>query len=416
MTTSNSSRRDAEQLDLADPLTALRDLFVLPDGVIYLDGNSLGALAKSVPERVQRAVELEWGQGLIRSWNDADWYPAPFRVGAMVAALIGAQADEVVVCDSTSVNLFKVMMAAARMRPGRRVIVADSGNFPTNAYITSEVARIAGATVVFAEQSLVPAAIDAAGDDLAFVQLTEVNFKTAERYDMAAITAQVQGHGGLVVWDLCHSAGVLPVDLNACNADFAVGCTYKYLNGGPGSPAFLMVAARHLGAIDQPLPGWHGHAHPFAFAQEYEPDPGIGQMLTGTASQLGLLALEAALQVFEGVDMHVVRRKSVSLTDLFITLVDTELTGFDFAVASPRDGLRRGSHVSLSHVNGYAITQALIAKGVIGDFRAPDLLRFGFSPLYSSHTEVWDAVAILRDLMETGAWDAPQFHTRKSVT
>ena len=416
MTISISSRRDAEQLDLADPLASLRDLFVLPEGVIYLDGNSLGALAKSVPARMQRAVEQEWGQGLIRSWNDADWYPAPFRVGATIAALIGAQADEVVVCDSTSVNLFKVMIAAARMQPGRSTIVADSGNFPTNAYITSEVARFAGATVLFVEQSEVAAAIDSAGSDLAFVQLTEVNFKTAELYDMAAITAQVHAYGGLAVWDLCHSAGVLPVDLRGCNADFAVGCTYKYLNGGPGSPAFVMVAERHLAAVDQPLPGWHGHVHPFDFAQTFQPDPGIGRMLTGTAPQLGLLALEAALQVFDGVDMHAVRCKSISLTDLFITLIDVELDGHGFAVVSPRDGARRGSHVSLSHADAYPITQALIAKGVIGDFRAPDLLRFGFSPLYSSHAEVWDAVATLRRLMETGCWDAPSFHARKLVT
>lgn len=405
-----------ELMDERDPLADLREQFIIPGGVIYLDGNSLGALPKSVPARMKQAIEQEWGIGLIRSWNDADWYLAPQRVGALIAGLIGAQPTEVIVCDSTSVNVFKVLVAACRMRPDRSVIVSERGNFPTNAYITAEVARLMGKTVVFVEPSEVDDAIESAGDDLVAVQLTEVNFKTASRYDMAAITERVHALGGCVVWDLCHSAGVLPVDLNGCDVDFAVGCTYKYLNGGPGSPAFLFAAERHLHQVDQPLPGWHGHARPFEFVQDYEPDPGIARMLTGTASQLGLLALEAALGVFAGLDMHVVRAKSVALTGLFISLVDTELAEFGFTVESPRDGTVRGSHVSLAHEHAYAITQALIARGVIGDFRAPNLLRFGFAPLYLRYGDVWNAVAIMRNVMTTAAWDAPEFLAKKAVT
>ena len=410
------SRGDAEQMDALDSLAGVRALFVLPDDVIYLDGNSLGALPVEVPGRMRLAIEQEWGVGLVRSWNYADWYAAPQRVGGMIARLIGADAAEVIVCDSTSVNLFKVLMAACRLRPGRSVIVSELGNFPTNAYITSEVARLAGATAVFAEPAGVPAAIDAAGADLVAVQLTEVNYKTALRYDMAAVTAQAHAVGGLAVWDLCHSVGVLPVDLHGCAADFAVGCTYKYLNGGPGSPAFVFVAERHLVHLDQPLRGWHGHARPFDFAEQYEPDPGIAQMLTGTVPQLGVLALEAALGVFDGLDMELIRAKSVSLTDLFIDLVDARLGEWAFTVASPRNGGQRGSHVSLAHEQAYAVTQALIARGVIGDFRAPNLLRFGFSPLYVRHVDVWDAVDIIRDVMTTAEWDHPTFHARKSVT
>lgn len=409
-------RAGAADLDDHDPLAGARDQFVLADDLIYLDGNSLGALPKAVPERMRRAVELEWGVGLIRSWNDADWYPAPQRVGATIARLIGAADSEVIVCDSTSVNLFKVLMAACRLQPGRSVIVSELGNFPTNAYITTEVARLCGARAVFADPADLPAAIEDAGDDLVVVQLTEVNYRTARRYDMGAITSQVHAHGGVMAWDLCHSVGVHPVDLRGCRADFAVGCTYKYLNGGPGAPAFVFVAERHLAHLDQPLQGWHGHAHPFDFAQQYAPDPGIARMLTGTASQLGLLALEAALEVFDGIDMGLVRAKSTSLTELFIELVDARLGEWGFEVVTPRERDRRGSHVSLAHERAYAITQALIARGVIGDFRAPDLLRFGFSPLYVRHVDVWDAVEILRDVMITRAWDDPVLIARKSVT
>ena len=405
------TRADAAALDARDSLAACRDRFQLPPNLIYLDGNSLGALPKTVPPRLQRAVEQEWGVGLIRSWNDADWYPAPQRVGARIAQLVGAKANEVIVADSTSVNLFKVLVAALRMRPGRRRIVGELGNFPTDVYVAGGVAELLDAEFVALEPDAVLAAID---ERVAIVSLTHVNYKTGRLYDMAAITKRAHDVGALVVWDLCHTAGAMPCALNACEADFAAGCGYKYLNGGPGAPAFVFVAERHHAALHQPLRGWHGHAQPFAFVDEYAPARGVDQMLVGTAPQLGLIALEAALEAFDGVDLGVLRAKSIALTELFIRLTDDVLTGF--GLAAPREAALRGSQVSLTHPEGYAIVQALIARGVIGDFRAPDILRFGFAPLYVSHVDVWDAVDTLRDIMATRAWATPEFRARKAVT
>jgi kynureninase len=414
--TATLTRELLQQRDRDDPLAARREAFVLPEGVVYLDGNSLGALVASVPARLERAVRDEWGRGLIRSWNDAGWYPAPQRIGAAIARLVGAGADEVVACDSTSVNLFKVLVAALRLRPGRRVIVGELGNFPTDMYIASGVARLMGAQLRCVEAEAVEEAIAEAGDDLAVVTLTHVNYKTGRLHDMARITAAAQRAGGLACWDLAHSAGTLPVQLDACGADFAVGCGYKYLNGGPGAPAFVYVARRHLAALDQPIAGWHGHARPFDFTHDYEPHAGIDRMLAGTAPQLAMIALEEALAVFDGVDLQQLRRKGSDLGDTFIALVDQQLAGHGFGLASPREAARRGSQVSLTHPDGYAIMQALIARGVIGDFRAPDILRFGFAGLYVRHVDVWDAVAALREVMDTRAWDRPEFTARKAVT
>ncbi len=405
------TQADAAALDAEDPLAHCRQRFTLPPGVTYLDGNSLGALPKTVAPRLARAVEQEWGVGLIRSWNDADWYPAPQRVGGRIALLVGAAADEVIVADSTSVNLFKVLVAALRLRPGRTRILGEVGNFPTDAYIASGVAGLMAAEFVAVEPEAVLAAID---QRVAIVSLTHVHYKTGRTYDMAAITRRAHEVGALVVWDLAHTAGAMPCDLTAVQADFAVGCGYKYLNGGPGAPAFVFVARRHHANVQQPLTGWHGHARPFSFDQAYVAANGMDRMLVGTASQLGLIALEAALQAFDGVDMHVLRRKSVALTELFIRLVDQELEGF--GMASPRDASQRGSQVSLTHAEGYAIMQALIARGVIGDYRAPDILRFGFTPLYVGFMDVWHAVATLKDVMATAGWDTPAFRQRKAVT
>ncbi len=413
---STLTRQALTQRDLQDPLAAKRAAFTLPPGETYLDGNSLGALVASVAPRMQRAITQEWGKGLIRSWNDAQWYPAPLRVGATIAKLVGAQAHEVVVCDSTSVNLFKVLGAALRLRPGRSVIVGETGNFPTDMYVAASIAELMGAELRCVQPHEVMDAIAAAGDQLAVVTLTEVNYKTGLLYDMAAITAAAQAVGGLVAWDLAHSAGTLPVQLNACNADFAVGCGYKYLNGGPGAPAFVFAAQRHLASMHSPIAGWHGHAKPFEFAQGYEPHAGIDRMLVGTASQLGLIALEEALTVFEGVDLQQLRAKGMALGDTFIALVDQQLASHGFGLASPREGKQRGSQVSLTHHDGYAIMQALIARGVIGDFRAPDILRFGFAALYVRFADLWDAVAQLKDVMDSRAWDKPEFTTRKAVT
>jgi kynureninase len=405
------TRDDALHLDALDPLRACRERFALPEGVNYLDGNSLGALPKSVAPRVQRAVEQEWGVGLIRSWNDADWYPAPQRVGARIAQLIGAAGDEVIVADSTSVNLFKVLVAALRMQPGRTRIVGELGNFPTDGYIAGGVAELMHAQFVAVPPQQVLEAID---ERTAIVSLTHVNYKTGRVYDMAGITRRAHEVGALVVWDLAHTAGALPCDLNGCHADFAVGCGYKYLNGGPGAPAFVFTAKRHHARLSQPLTGWHGHARPFAFVDAYEPAPGMDRMLVGTAPQLCLIALEAALEAFDGVDMQVLRRKSLALTGLFIRLADQELSGF--GLATPREDALRGSQVSLTHEQGYAIMQALIARGVIGDFRAPDILRFGFAALYVRFIDVWNAVAELKDVMARNEWQSPRFQQRKAVT
>ncbi|WP_175997331.1 kynureninase [Burkholderia stabilis] len=408
-----TTREHCAALDAADPLAHCRARFDLPADTIYLDGNSLGAMPANVPARMQRALEHEWAHGLIRSWNDADWYPAPQRTGDKIAALIGAGKGEVIVADSTSVNLFKVLVAATRMRPGRRVILAERTNFPTDVYIAASVAELTGCELRCVDPDEIVAAID---EDVAVVSLTHVNYKSGKRYDMAAVTRQAHEAGALSVWDLCHSAGAMPIGLNACDADFAVGCGYKYLNGGPGAPAYVFVASRHLADVRQPLTGWHGHAKPFDFTHDYAPHPAIDRMLTGTAPQLGVIALEAALDAFDGVDLGALRDKSVALGDLFIALVDQELDGLGFTLASPRDAAQRGSQVSLAHAQGYAIVQALIARNMIGDFRAPDILRFGFAPLYVRYVDVWDTIAALKDVITTGAWNTDAFLARKSVT
>ena len=403
------TRAETEQLDRQDHH---REAFTLPAGTIYLDGNSLGALPRGVAERMQRAVEREWGQGLIRSWNDAGWYAAPRRAGARIARLIGAHPHEVVVCDSTSVNLFKVLVAALRKQADRSIVVAEKGDFPTDIYVAE---GIAPELHCVAPDALAEA-MRAAGARLALLLLTQVNYRTGRLHDMAALTRMAHEQGGLAVWDLSHSAGAMPVDVNGCGADFAVGCGYKYLNGGPGAPAYVFVAERHHADLQPPIQGWFGHAAPFGFEHHYRPEAGIGRMLAGTPPQLSLIALEQALETFDGVDLHALRRKSISLCELFIELVETELAGQGFRLASPRESRLRGSQVSLAHEHGYAIMQALIARGVIGDFRAPDILRFGFVPLYVRHVDVWDAVAHLKDVMHTGAWDRPEFRQLKAVT
>lgn len=403
-------------MDAADPLAGKREAFWLPDGVIYLDGNSLGALPRRVMARMRRAVEEEWGNGLVRSWTDAGWYPAPQRAGAAIARLAGAKPEEVIVCDSTSVNLFKALVAALRLQPERKVVVSERGNFPTDLYVNEGVAELMDVELRCAEPGDIETAIRAAGSDLALVQLTHVNYRSGLVHDMARITRLAHQQGALAIWDLSHSTGTLPVELNACGVDFAVGCGYKYLNGGPGAPGFIYVATQHLPSFRQPIQGWHGHASPFAFDHDYTPHPGVDRMLVGTAPQLSLIALEEALAVFDDVDMTQLRAKGSALGECFIRLVDQELAGQGFSLASPREAALRGSQVSLTHPEGYAIMQALIARGVIGDFRAPDVLRFGFAGLYLRYVEVWDAVAVLREVMSSRAWDRPAFRARKAVT
>jgi len=410
------SRRDCETMDARDPLRAQRDKFTLPEGVIYLDGNSLGALPRALPARMRLAIEQEWGHGLIRSWNAAGWYTMPRSAGDKIARLIGAEPGEVIVCDSISVNLFKLLAAALRARPGRKVIVSERANFPTDAYITQSVANWLGAEARFAAPERIDAAIREAGESLAAVQLTHVNYRTGRRYDMARITRQAHEQGALMLWDLAHSAGAMPLELGNWGVDLAVGCGYKYLNGGPGAPAYAYVARRHQAALEQPLTGWHGHAAPFDFAPEYVAAPGIERLLAGTSPQLSLIALDCALDAFEGVDMSQVRAKSEAMGELFITLLEEQLPGEGFTLASPRAAAERGSQVSFAHPEGYAIMQALIARGVIGDFRAPDVLRFGFAVLYLRYAELYDAVTRLAEVMRQRAWDRAEFKSRKAVT
>lgn len=411
-----TTRSQCEQYDADDPLAHLRKEFVLPEGVIYLDGNSLGALPQAAAGRVADMVETEWGQGLIRSWNDAGWFDKPGVLGDRVAPLIGAGAGEVVVCDSTSINLFKVFAAALAMRPDRKVVVSEAGSFPTDLYMME------GATGLLDgyQRRLIgdggPTLEDALDEDVAVVVLSHVDYRTGRLHDMAEVTELAHRHGALVVWDLCHSVGALPIQLGDCRADFAVGCTYKYLNGGPGSPAFLYVAARHQDAAHQPLSGWHGHAHPFAFATDYRPADGITRFRCSTPQLLSYAPLEASLDIWERVDLDLLRTKSRRMTDLFIELVDQECAGLGLDIASPRDADTRGSQVAVRHADGYPVMGALINRGVIGDFRAPDLLRFGFTPLYVRYVDVWDAVQELRDVLSSEAWRDPRYVTRAQVT
>ncbi len=408
-------REDCLKRDGADPLAAWRRRFVLPENLIYLDGNSLGPLPTTTAGRLDDAVREEWGQGLIRSWNAAGWIDLPRRLGAKLAPLIGAAPHEVTVADSTSINLFKLLIGALRLRPDRRVIVSEAGNFPTDLYIAQGIVELLGGDyeIRYAEPDDIAAAIDR---DVAVAMLTQVDFRSGRMHDMAAVTKAAQAAGALMLWDLAHSAGAFPVDLTGAGADFAVGCGYKYLNGGPGAPAFLFVAERHQDALIAPLSGWMGHARPFDFARDYAPAAGIDRQLCGTPPVLSMTALDAALDIWAEVDMAAVRAKSVALSDLFIDLVEDRCAGHGFALASPRSADARGSQVSFAHADGYAIMQALIARGVIGDFRAPDILRFGFAPLYLRYVDIWDAVEVLRAVMESRAWDTAEFKQRAAVT
>ena len=418
----NGVRHQFERLDRSDALAHLREQFLLPHGVIYLDGNSLGPLPRATPARIARLVEEEWGGDLITSWNKHGWIQTPHRIGDKIATLIGADAGEVVVAESTSINLFKVLAAALKMRPGRKVIVSEADSFPTDLYMAEGLADLLaqGHTLkLVATEEIGPLLAGEEGNDVAVLMLTHVDFRTGEVHDMRALTKAAQDAGALAIWDLCHSAGAVPVALNDANADFAVGCGYKYLNGGPGAPAFVFVPKRHhieQGGAAQPLWGWLGHASPFEFAAGYRPAPGIRQYVCSSPSILAMVALEEGVELFLKADMDAVRAKSVAMTSAFIALVESRCAGYGLTLASPRDAARRGSQVSFAHPEGYAVMQALIARGVIGDFRAPDLMRFGFTPLYLRHVDVWDAVEILRDVLETEAWRQPQFQTRSEVT
>lgn len=393
--------------------TATRDAFILPDGVIYLDGNSLGPLPKAAAARVARTVQDEWGQMLITGWNKAGWMDQPSRIGDRIARLIGAEQGSVVMGDTLSIKVYQALASALEMNPDRKVILSDSGNFPSDLYMAEGLCRTLGAG--YSLKVVAPEAVlDAIDETIAVTMITEVDYRTGRRHDMAAITAKAHAKGALSIWDLAHSAGALPVELARDGADFAVGCTYKYLNSGPGGPAFIYVAPRHAEKARPALSGWLGHEAPFAFDQSYRPGRGVERMRVGTPPILQLAALESALDVWDAVDLADLRKRSLELTDQFIAGV--EATCPDLTLATPRDHDRRGSQVSFRHPQGYAIMQALIAHGVIGDFRAPDILRFGFTPLYIGAEDVTKAVAILADVMGKGLWDRPEYHARAKVT
>jgi kynureninase len=401
----------ARELDAADPLGPYRDRFHVPEGVIYLDGNSLGCLPKATPDAMRRVVEQEWGDGLIRSWNDAEWFTMGSRVGAKIAPLIGAAPQEVIACDTVSVNLFKLIAAALQMRQGRKVILSEPGNFPTDIHMIEGLERQGLATQRLASRDRM---LDALDEDVALLMLTHAHYKTGEIFDMAALTKAAHDAGALVLWDLSHSTGALPVDLNGVGADFATGCGYKYLCGGPGAPAFAFVAQRHHAELKQPLTGWFGHARPFAFSDEYEPAPGIERLQCGTSPILGLTALEVGVDLIAEIGVDRLYAKSRALSEFFLECLG-EL-GVLHELVSPAQSDRRGSQLSFHHPDAYAICQALIARGVIGDFRAPDILRLGFAPAYLRFADMAEAARHLSEVLASDEWRRPEFSQRAAVT
>ena len=411
MTMTQLTLADVRTLDQSDPLRGFRDRFALPEGVIYLDGNSLGALPKSASQRLASIVMEQWGQSLIRSWNDHDWIGAPQRVGGKIAALIGAQPEEVIVADSTSVNLFKLLIAATRLKPDRSDIVTEAGNFPTDLHIARSVAELMGKRLVTVHADEL---MNAIGHQTACVVLSHVHYRSARRHDMKAITASAAKAGTRVIWDLSHSAGAVPLNLNADSIEFAVGCGYKYLNGGPGAPAFLYAAKPLLAQLSSPIPGWMGHAAPFDFEDEYRPAPGIDRFLAGTPPILSLLALEAGVDLMLEADRSAVFDKSRRLFDLFAACVASRCP--ELQLVSPSDAELRGSHIAFAHPQASSIMNALIARGVIGDYRAPNILRFGLTPLYLGYEDIWNAIDALENILQTSAWRDPRFAQLGRVT
>jgi len=406
-----SPEERAAEFDAADPLGRYRERFTLPEGVIYLDGNSLGALPRATPEAMRRVVEQEWGEGLIRSWNSAGWFEAAGRVGGKIAPLIGAAPKEVIACDSTSINLFKLIAAALAMRPGRKVVLSEPGNFPTDIYMIAGLERQGLAVRRLAESERLAEALDG---DVALLLLTHVHYKTGALHDIAALTRAAHEAGAMVLWDLSHSTGALPVDLGAAGADFAVGCGYKYLCGGPGAPAFAFVAQRHHADLAQPLTGWFGHVAPFAFFDDYQGAPGIGRMLCGTSPVLGLAALEIGVELIAEIGVERLYQKSQALTEFFLESLMALDVGIE--LVSPPVSAERGSQLSFRHPHAYAICQALIARGVIGDFRDPDVLRLGFAPAYLRFTDIAAAARHLADVLASGEWQRAEYNQRAAVT
>ncbi len=415
------SRTLCLQADQQDPLAHFKNDFELPENIIYLDGNSLGPLPKTAKARALEVIEQEWGTGLIRSWNAANWFELPARLGDKLSTLIGAKPTEVIITDTLSLNVFKVVAAALRIQDRndskRRVIVSEKEMFPTDLYMVQGI-------IDFVKQGYELRLIDEhctleqalAPNDVAVLLLSHVNYRSGSLWDMKKTTQQAHEKGVLTVWDLAHSAGAVEIDVTEAQADFAVGCTYKYLNGGPGSPAFVWVSPKHYDQFWQPLSGWWGHKNPFQMAPEYDPAQGIKQFLCGTQPIVSLSLIECGLDISLAAGMSAIRKKSLALTDLLIELVETRCAGFNLTLATPRTHADRGSHVSFCHPHGFAIVQALIERGVIGDYREPEIIRLGITPLYNSFTDIWDAVDILHDILKTASWDQAKFHKRGAVT
>ena len=411
------TREDFTSLDKIDPLAKIRDEFSLPQNLIYFDGNSLGPLPKCTIHTLETMIQKEWGNGLISSWNKENWINMPRELGNKIAPLVGAKLGEVIVVDSTSVNLFKVLTSALLLNKNRRVIVSEAENFPSDLYILEGVNKMFGESY---ERHLIKEGdyeIDKYIDtSTAVVMLSHVNYKTGLISDIKRITSIAHEKGALVIWDLSHSVGVMPLYLHDCGVDFAVGCTYKHLNGGPGAPGFLYVHKSLIEKVSQPLTGWMGHIQPFEFVVNYQPANDICKYICGTPPIIAYKAIESGLTVFEQVSMNVVREKSIKLSEMFIQLMQQECIKFGFELFSPRNAEQRGSQVSFTHGNGFSIMQTLISHSVVGDFRQPNILRFGFSPLYIRFEDVWHAVICLREIMQTKEWQSEQFNKRGYVT
>jgi kynureninase len=416
MSSASTISRDAcIARDAIDPLRGFRDRFVVPEGLIYLDGNSLGLMPRIAAGVLNRTIEQEWGHDLIRSWNGAGWFDMPIRLGDRIGALIGAAPGQTVVCDTTSINLYKAIHAAIGLRPDRDVVIAEDESFPTDLYIVEGAMKSAGRPMqrrlIGSDGPSIEALLDR---NVAVVVLSHVNYRTGALLDIAAVTQRIHDAGALVVWDLCHSIGVIETAFDRDAVDFAVGCTYKYLNGGPGSPAFISVANAHQAAATHPLSGWWGHAAPFAFDRDFKPDQGIKRFLCGTQPIISMRGVEVALDAMEGVEMSALRQKSLALTELFMERVASLLPNLE--IVTPRQSSLRGSQVGIEFDRGYAVVQAMIERGVVGDFRAPDIMRFGFAPLYVRYRDVWDAAGLLAECINAEVWRDPRFNRHLAVT
>ena len=415
-----TTREDCLRADAIDALAPFRERFSLPEGIIYLDGNSLGALPKAAAERARDVIAREWGTDLIASWNTNDWFDLPVRIGTKLAKLVGGESGACVATDTTSINVFKALGAALDIQredhPERRVIVSERENFPTDLYMVEGMIEFLdrGYELRLIDDELT--ADQAIGNDTAVVLLTQVNYRSGRQWNLNEITELAHERGALIIWDLCHSIGAVPIALDAAGADFAVGCTYKYLNGGPGSPAFIWVAERHTSRARQPLSGWWGHKSPFEMAVSFEPVDGARRFLTGTQPIISLATMEVGLDIALEADEQALREKSLALTSLFIELVESRISGHPLTLITPREAGERGSHVSFVHPEGFSVMKALIARGVIGDYREPGVLRFGVTPLYLGYADIWDAVEALRLVLENEEWNTPEFRVRGAVT